>query len=151
MTEAPRWDTDGRGHGVSGAPDLAPDARRLADALDGPDWIAEEPEVHLLPHIERACAVSHSRARMTGWSIDVDGTLVVELRMRQPPVDARARRAAAYEVIGAVAESRVLVTESPGATGWEVAIGVLDGDTDFAAHGHRLRLTLETEASDAAE
>jgi hypothetical protein len=143
MSDGRRWDTDQRGHGVAGASDLASDTRRLADALDLPDWIAEEPEAHLLPQIERACATNGSPARLADWSVDADGTLLVRL-VNETPLDRRARRAIAYGIIAAVAESRTLVHEHATGDIWEVVTGVLDGDTDFSAHGHRLRLTVET-------
>jgi hypothetical protein len=142
MTAARRWDDDSRGRGIAGAPDLAPEARQLADALDLADWIAEEPEAHLVPHIERACAAPESSVELAGWSVDAHGTLVVRLLPRAP-LDRRARRSAAYAVIAAVGESRALIRELPDGDSWDVVTGVLDGDTDFAAHGHRLRLIIE--------
>jgi len=142
MTAARRWDVDSRGRGIAGAPDLAPEARRLADALDLADWIAEEPEVHLVPHIERVCAATESPVELAGWSVDAHGTLVVRLLPRAP-LDRRAQRSAAYAVIAAMGESRALIRELPDGDSWDVVTGVLDGDTDFAAHGHRLRIIIE--------
>ena len=143
MTASRRWDVDSRGRGIAGAPDLAPEARRLADALDLPDWIAEEPEAHLVPHIERVCAAPQSPVELAGWSVDAHGILVVRLLPRMP-LDRRARRSAAYGVIAAVGESRTLVHELSDGDTWDVVTGVLEEDTDFAAHGHRRRVTIET-------
>jgi hypothetical protein len=50
-----RWDVDERGRGVADAGALAPGVRELVDALAIEGWVAEQPEAHLLPHIERAC------------------------------------------------------------------------------------------------
>src|SRR6266508_1342165 len=49
-----RWDGDERGHGVAGGESHKPHALRLVKALELPDWVAEDPELHLLPHLERA-------------------------------------------------------------------------------------------------
>ena len=49
-----RWDGDERGHGVAGGESHKPHAVRLVKALELADWVAEEPELHLLPHLERA-------------------------------------------------------------------------------------------------
>ena len=140
MTNGRRWDTDLRGHGIAGAPDAAVDADRLAEALRRPDWIAEDPEAHLVPHIEQACSAPESRVTLLGWSVTADGTLVVRLEPREPVRDRRSWRAAAYAIVGAVAETRVLVREDPVSRSLEVLTGVLDGDTAFAAHGHRIRI-----------
>ncbi len=50
-----RWDGDERGEGVADATAFVDGAVELVDAMRHPSWVAEEPEVHLLPHIERAC------------------------------------------------------------------------------------------------
>jgi hypothetical protein len=36
----------------------------LLDALQQPDWIAEDPEMHLLPHPQQACKGNDS-----GWAL----------------------------------------------------------------------------------
>jgi hypothetical protein len=51
-----RWDTDTTGHGAGSAAQQVDAVEALIDAMRLPDWVAEEPEHHLLPHIERACA-----------------------------------------------------------------------------------------------
>src|SRR5687768_1478367 len=50
-----RWDTDERGRGVADGGWIAPDVRRLLDTLAEPGWVAEDPDIHLLPHLRRAC------------------------------------------------------------------------------------------------
>src|SRR5919199_6297223 len=47
-----RWDGDERGHGVANALSASHAVARLLEAMALPDWVAEQPEVHLLPHIE---------------------------------------------------------------------------------------------------
>jgi hypothetical protein len=50
-----RWDIDERGRGVADARHFADGARELVDAMVEEDWVAEDPDAHLLPHIRRAC------------------------------------------------------------------------------------------------
>jgi hypothetical protein len=52
---ARRWDGDERGHGVTDGAALAPGVQRLLTATTQPDWVAEDPDAHLLPHLRRAC------------------------------------------------------------------------------------------------
>ncbi len=138
----PRWDTDTIGHGVASGRDLVPDAVHIAEALRGPDWIAEDPGVHLVPHIERACAAAGSRVRLDGWSVEDDGTLVVRLAATEGSLDRPSRRLAALAVVASVAESRTTIHQRPDGV-FDVITGVLDGDTEFAPHGHRLRIVVE--------
>ncbi len=143
MTIRPRWDIDEVGHGMASGADVAPDAELLAAALRLDDWIAEQPEAHLLPHIERACADRASLARLAGWSVDADGTLVVRLEPVSPDLDRGAWRTFVFGLVGAVAESRTLVRVERDGYTVDVVTGVVDGDTAFAAHGHRLRIVRE--------
>jgi hypothetical protein len=48
-----RWEGDERGHGVGDALGLVPGAEELVTAMSAPSWVAEQPEVHLLPHLAR--------------------------------------------------------------------------------------------------
>src|SRR5947209_3029975 len=55
-----RWEGDERGRGIGDGEWIAPTVARLLDALGLSDWVAEEPDVHLLPHLRRACALPGS-------------------------------------------------------------------------------------------
>ena len=59
-----RWDTDERGEGIASGAAFSPNLQELADEMRDAGWVAEEPGVHLLPHLEAACAVPGSR-----WTI----------------------------------------------------------------------------------
>ena len=85
-----RWDIDEIGHGIASGRAFTPDVQRLEAALELPDWIAEQPEAHLLPHI---------RQRRIGDSFEYD-----------------------------------------------IATGVLEGDSVFAPHGHLVRLRVRPKA-----
>jgi len=50
-----RWAADERGDGVGDASQLTDGAAELMAAMHRPNWVAEEPDLHLLPHLERAC------------------------------------------------------------------------------------------------
>jgi hypothetical protein len=105
-----------------------------------PDWVAEAPELHLLPHIERTCETN-------GWRVlraeVADDVLEVEVS-----TTARSRgelRAAAFALIGSFAEAATHVNAtSPDQTSVDVTVttGILDGDSAFAPHGHVVRLWL---------
>jgi hypothetical protein len=50
-----RWDGDERGDGVADAGQFVDGVAELVAAMQQPRWVAEEPELHLLPHLEQAC------------------------------------------------------------------------------------------------
>jgi hypothetical protein len=131
-----RWDIDERGQGVSDAGALAPGVHELVEALTIEDWVAEEPDAHLLPHIRRACA----EAGLELLGHELDGAVFV-VRIGWPgqprPADARA---AVYRVVGAFAESATSVRERK--LSFEIVTGMLDQDTPFKSHGHMVRIEL---------
>ena len=148
-----RWDIDERGRGIGDGRRLVPGARELVDALELPDWVAEEPEAHLLPHLERACAAQGSPLELESAAALPDAAYEVRLRWRGREGDARSARAAAFALIGVVAESATYVRQRrEGDTDdidrpvagdelvFEVGTGMLDADTHFAGHGHALLL-----------
>jgi hypothetical protein len=116
------------------------DLERLRSAMVLPDWVAEAPDLHLLPHVERACEAN-------GWRVlraDVtDGVLEVDVATA-----AQSRgelRAAAFVLIGSFAEAAThVVATSPDDSSVEVTVttGMLEGDGAFAPHGHVVRLSL---------
>ena len=145
----PRWDPDDRGIGVGDARAHLDHLDRLRDAADTDGWVAEDPAAHLLPHLERAVRAG------SGWAIDAttdhDGAFVVDLRWTgEVGPDRHTVRAAAYALIGSVAEASTLIHELRGSAGpeFEVVTGLLAADTTFATHGHTLRLRFTVPASD---
>ena len=67
-----RWDGDERGEGVADATAFVAGAVEMVDAMRLPRWVAEEPESHLLPHMERACralpfAIDGAAVGDQGW------------------------------------------------------------------------------------
>ena len=137
-----RWDTDERGRGIADGRRLAPGAHELVDALELPDWVAEEPDTHLLPHLERACASEGSPLELEAAESLPDGTYEVSLRWHGGGDDVGAARAAVFCLIGVVAENATYVRQrgGEGELLFDVGTGMLEADTDFAPHGHTLLL-----------
>ncbi len=135
-----RWDLDARGTGVADAAALVPDLDRLREALLAPGWVTEEPDVHLLPHVRRLCDDQ-------GWEVRraevLDATL--ELDIAVPGGDWRSLRAAGYALLGTFAEPATVIRQDErdgdGLT-LVAATGVLEGDSEFAPHGHTVRLVV---------
>jgi hypothetical protein len=134
----PRWDPDERGRGIADAIALAPGVRELAGALTVEDWVAEEPEAHLLPHIQRACA--DAGLELLGHEVD-GAVFVVRVAWTQERGPAEAR-AAAFAIVGSFAENATSVRVRDDNRTFEVVTGVLDGDSRFAPHGHMVRIEL---------
>jgi len=152
-----RWDTDERGTGVADATAELPRIAALRAHAGRTSWVAEEPEAHLWPHLERAIRTPGSPWRSATWSIDADGRLVVDLEYVADDADRplAAVRADAFALVGHVAEtsSFIRVAEMAGTNGTaassgppvvlvDVVTGLLDDETSFASHGHTLRLRI---------
>ena len=137
MTAARRWDIDEVGHGVADGSRVLPELDRLRAALALPDWIAEQPEAHLLPHL--LAAAERLGLTVTATSLEPD-LLTVELAW--PAESPQHVRAAAFTMLASVAEAATSVRQRQvgDETAFEIATGMLDGDSEFAAHGHLLRL-----------
>jgi len=112
-----------------------------------PDWVAEEPELHLLPHVERVCV-------QRGWELEraeIADAGVLELDVVVMGGDRREAWEAGFAILGSFAESNThVVVKWRGERGWtlEITTGELEGDSRFAPHGHVVRLTVK--GSDAS-
>jgi len=141
----PRWEGDDRGEGVADATVFAVGATELAEAMRRPAWVSEEPEVHLLPHVQRACETVP--LRLVGSSTSADGTLTLELSSTDADAGLGEVRAAVFAVLGSFAEPATYVRQRRAETSeaplvFEVATGFLPSDTPFAPHGHTVRITV---------
>lgn len=140
MTQPRRWDTDTRGVGVGDAQRWRPTLDLLRELAEREGWIAEEPELHLLPHLEAAAAPD---LRIAATAVEPSGELVVDLEWIGPTeADRRALRTALFTLVGAIGETVTVVFEPPASRGreLEVVTGVLPSETGFATHGHTIRL-----------
>ena len=149
LARPPRWDPDERGIGVADARAHLErlDALRAAAAEDG--WVAEEPEAHLLPHIERHLA-GGAPFVLDAATIDPDGTLDVAVHWTgDAKADRGMVRVAAYALLGTVAEATtaIIQTDDAGGMVFEVVTGMLAHQTEFAPHGHTLRLRIDRPAA----
>jgi hypothetical protein len=112
----------------------------LRAAADEDGWVAEEPEVHLLPHIVRHLA-DGAPFTLQATTTDPDGTFVVTVSWDGSQEAGRgAVRTAAYALIAVIAESTTEITQNDddrGSLVFEVVTGMLADQTRFATHGHR--------------
>jgi hypothetical protein len=132
-----RWDIDERGHGIADARQFANSARELVAAMETTDWVTEEPEAHLLPHIRRIC--EGSVLSLVTAEVDEDGVLVVELHWEGGD---ESHWPEVWRVIGSFAESASYLHQwsENGADVFDVVTGMLAGETHFAPHGHTVRV-----------
>ncbi len=141
-----RWDGDERGEGVADAAPFAAGALELAQAMQRAKWVAEEPDLHLQPHLERACRSLPLAVR--GRALTADGTFEVSLRWTgENPREADVR-AAVFSLVGGFAELATYVRQRRiEETGdgdrtflFEIVTGFLEGESRFAPHGHTVRV-----------
>jgi hypothetical protein len=142
-----RWDNDLIGHGVASAASASPALRRLLDASAEADWVAEQPEVHLLPGLQAALEADYLPLRLLAYRLGTDGRLMVDLAWTsRAAVGPRAVRQAVYSLLGSVAELTTHVAErrANGDFEFTVVTGILNGDSRWVGHGHLLRLRIQT-------
>jgi hypothetical protein len=138
-----RWDTDERGTGAGHAREAAPDVERLVEAMRRNGWVTEDPEVHLLPHITTAVDRAPALWRLESTK-DETKHYVVDLEWRRRGGNMRDLIADVYALIGRIAETHTHVTQrkTPTSVEFDITTGMLDGDGQFAAHGHVLTLRI---------
>ena len=107
-----------------------------------PDWVAEHPDAHLLPHLERG---STALLQVVSTRSARDGVFEVKLAWSGEPGRHDDLRSAVFSLIGTIAEGATAVVQRPeaGATVFEVTTGMLDDQTHFKSHGHLVRLVVE--------
>ena len=114
-----------------------------------PAWVAEEPEAHLLPHLEQAC--ESLPFRILDTHVSDDGTYELELAWTGGEAGVGVIRALVFSLLGAIAEPASYVrqrrTDADGSTEkvllFEVVTGIVE-EAPFKAHGHTLRLVVRT-------
>lgn len=142
-----RWDTDKRKRGVSSAGEFVMPIMDLMLAAGEPDWVAEDPDSHLLPHLRRACEEAPSPVRFVDAKF-VGGIYVVDLAWLASSATAREVGAEAFRLIGAIAESSTNVIER--VDGWvvlyDIVTGMVADQTRWAPHGHAVQLRIGGES-----
>jgi hypothetical protein len=137
-----RWDGDERGEGVADARNFAAGAASLVDAMQDGTWIAEEPELHLLPHLRHAC--ESLPFELVAARTAADGSFDVDLRWLGETKGLGEIRAAIFALVGGFAELSTYVRQraDDDSIVFEVVTGFLDGESRFDPHGHTLRLSV---------
>jgi hypothetical protein len=110
------------------------------------DWVAEDPEAHLLPHLQRWCEREECALSIEQAS-SVDGTFEITLLPRTSLSPADTRREV-FALLGTIAEGASFIHEQEHASGtsFEVTSGMLDDQTPFRSHGHTIRVWVAHEA-----
>ena len=136
-----RWDTDERGHGIGDAGAHLGSINELAELAGRQDWVAEDPEQHLLPGLRQGAEATG--LTITSFATTPGGTFTVHVKGASA-MSRRQVRQAAWTVLGAIAElaSHVRETHGDAGTVFEVVTGNPDSDR-FASHGHSLRLVVD--------
>ncbi len=138
-----RWEGDERGAGIADAAAFVPGALDLVEVMGRAHWVAESPELHLLPHIENACI--SLPFELVASASNPDGVFEVELRWPDESPGVGAVRAAVYSLLGSFAEisSYVRQRRQPdGTLAFDFVTGFLDGETDCRPHGHTVCVTV---------
>lgn len=145
-----RWDTDERFTGVADASAFARAIEELAALARRPRWVAEDPQIHLAPHLRGA---SVQGLRIAEIRTVQDGVLAVTAEYDQGASRGELRQLA-WALLGTIAEPAASVQErhDDDATVYEVVTGIPDNAGPFASHGHTLLLTLTpSQLGNAAE
>jgi hypothetical protein len=140
-----RWDTDERGHGIGSGEAFAGHLAELADLMADPGWVAEEPEAHLLPHLQAACDDPGSPLQLD--DARSEGKLfVVELATKEPQTSIGHIRQAAVALAAAIAEESTHNRQRRDGdmVEFDIATGTAPADGGFAAHGHLVRLRIRS-------
>ena len=142
-----RWDGDARGTGIADGRAFVRGLDALAQTMQRPGWVAEDPDAHLLPHIERAAA-EHGRFRLVAEQL-VDGVYRVTLEWTPNDATKAALREDVFALIGSFAEFSTHIRQRvvDGAVEFDVTTGMLADETHFETHGHLVRLRIEGDAA----
>jgi hypothetical protein len=140
---ARRWEGDERGEGVADARGYVRGASELVAAMQAPGWVAEQPEKHLLRHLEAACGPSSFD--LHGTRTCDDGTFEVDLSWRGQAAGVGAMRRSLFAVAGSIAETATYVRqrrEADGGVVFELVTGEIGDGLSFAPHGHAVRFVI---------
>jgi hypothetical protein len=140
-----RWEGDTAGRGIGDARAFLPGVEQLCEEMERAHWVAEDPELHLLPHLQRVIDaagspwVLHSSERL--------GTIYqLHLGWQREGCSRHGLRADVFALIGAIAELSTHVRErvADDHITFDITTGIMDTDGRFQGHGHLVRLRVET-------
>ncbi len=141
-----RWDGDRTGAGVSDGEAFAPPLRTLLDEMARPDWNTEQPEAHLLPHLERWCAREGSPFALRA-AAEEDTLFVVDLDTALGTTNEQVRELV-YALISTIAEPTTVVVETreDAVDIFDVTLAITPRQSTFPkGHGHLVRLRVHTD------
>jgi hypothetical protein len=139
-----RWDIDERGHGIASGQAFAPNVAALAEAMRDPGWVTEDPETHLLPHLEAACSEADAPLRIASFRSEGE-VFVVELEARDGIESVGQLRRAAVALAASIGEESTHIHQQKqdGVIEFDVTTGSIASETRFAPHGHLVRLRIQ--------
>ena len=142
-----RWDNDERGRGVASGEAFSGHLTELAHLMVDPDWVTEEPEAHLLPHLEAACGEPGSLLHLEGARSDGE-IFVVELTARDAQSSIGDLRRAAVRIASSIAEESTHIRQrrDGDVLEFDIATGTAPPEAPFAPHGHLVRLRIRPRA-----
>jgi hypothetical protein len=123
----------------------------LVAAFKEPAWVAEQPELHLLPHIEAWCE-RDGRLALTGALTNDAHAYVLDLEWRDATGSLGAARAAVFSLIGSFAETATYIRQRRVAADggrcamklqFEVGTGELAPAASFEPHGHVVLINVD--------
>jgi hypothetical protein len=131
-----RWDGDERGEGIADALLFVPGVEELLAEMRSPAWVAEEPELHLLPHVQRSC--ESLPLQFVDARASEDGSFDIELGWTGQMQGIAAVRAAVYSLVGGFAEVYTYIRQrrsNAEGTGeivtFEIVTGILGEETQL--------------------
>lgn len=142
MMKRARWDDDVSGERVADAVAFLPPLDKLSEAMRRSGWVTEDPEAHLLPHLQQSSARDDAPLAIERASSE-EGVFEVWLGPRRQ-LSAGDLRHAVFALLASVAEGVTFVHEcmEPQRTVFEVTTGMLDDQTTFQSHGHTIRFSV---------
>ena len=140
-----RWSDDQRGRGIADANSRLPAIQELATLAATPDWVAEEPEKHLLPGLRERIQISG--LSLDGAEVEADGTLRIALSSGTK-LSMREIRQSVWSILGGAVEmtTHVHETGSDGKVRFDVVTGLPPSDGPFSTHGHTIRIEVSQPA-----
>jgi hypothetical protein len=117
--------------------------------MDDPEWVTEDPELHLLPHLVAACSEADAPLRIVSVRSEAE-VFVVELEARDgtDPVGELRRAAVALTATIAEESTHIRQRKNDGVIEFDVVTGSVASETRFAPHGHLVRLRIPTSPVD---
>ena len=142
---ARRWSDDERGRGVTDANASVPAIQELATLAATPEWVAEEPERHLLPGLRERIDISG--LSLDSAEVQADGSLRIGLSSGTK-LSRREIRQSVWSILGGAVEmtTHVNETSSDGKVAFDVVTGLPPSDGPFTTHGHTLRIEVSQPA-----